>query len=189
MDTNLLRVLLGAVFVAMGGYYGFLAITAKAVPALVSQLLNVLMCAAMVAMLSPWGSAIHAIAGIEVFTAAALWFCYLALFAPHACAAPGFHAMKMLAMVWMAVAMALWMPAGTAGGHDMAAMSAPAITQAGVPGWSVAITAVVALVLLAGAIQTSTRVGDFARAAPAQQLHVLADGSLAIGMAMAFFAL
>lgn len=190
MDAYALRFLLGAVFIAMAGYYGYLSVTEKAWPVRVSHLLNVLMCAAMVFMVTPWGHSLPAIVSMEIFTAAALWFAYLALFTPQHCHTPWFHALKMLAMVWMSVAMTLAPRAGSRMGHDMSAMGTAAPAAVAAPQWSLAVTAIVALVLLAGAIRTSTRFGaDFAKAAPAQQLRVLADGSLALGMALALVVL
>lgn len=91
-------------------------------------------------LLMPWAAYGHlpASAQIVFFTAAALWYVYLALFVPHAQAGPGeghhdgpallwYHAGMMAAMVWMAVAMSP-VPgvamAGADGGskHGMAGM-------------------------------------------------------------------
>jgi Domain of unknown function (DUF5134) len=138
---------------------------------------HVLMCAAMLGMVWPWGTAIPPIAQVVVFTGAAAWFVGRAVLvaAPPAPSAVDagygarlrlasrarhwYHAAMMAAMVWMAVAMSVPLTAAAAGTADaagamaMTGMSMPASPSGALrpPAWVVAICLAAGLALGAAA--------------------------------------
>lgn len=97
---------------------------------------HVLMCLAMATMPWSWSTRVPAGVTITVFTLAAAWYAWLALFRPHADAGPGggghhsstlllaYHTVMMAAMVWMSVVMTAMM-AAPGGMAAMSAMPAP----------------------------------------------------------------
>lgn len=135
-------------FGALSLWYAGRVVAARDRPDRVSNLLHLLMSAAMVAM--PWPWAAPALPQVVVFTAGAFWYAGVALFRPAADAGLGvghgahggvpalwYHAAMLLAMVWMAVAMTPGTPSVDAGMSGMAGMAHGAAAQdAAVTGWA-----------------------------------------------------
>ena len=125
IDGAVLRWALTILFLLCIGLYGRQAFGARAWQQRVGWLLHVLMAAAMIAMVWPAGMRVPALLYVLVFTAAALYFVYLALFGPQVDHA-FYHAVMMAAMVVMGVAMtSTAMPATSStpamgAGHHMA---------------------------------------------------------------------
>lgn len=179
------RSILAAVFAAAGLYSIIRLVTARRAVSRIAHVLRIAMSAAMVAMLGPWNAALPEPLGLTLFTAAALWFGYVALFLPGAERHPWFDAGKMLAMVWMSVAMS---PIATQPVTQMAgmAMSSGGTMSAPAPTWSATVSIAVGLALLiAAAFQARCLI------APRRPQPV--DGGvmvvMATGMACSFFTL
>lgn len=139
----------------------------------------------MIAMPWMWGMSIPVPLSVAVFTAAALWYAFRALFRPASAAGPGdghphhgpvllwYHAAMMAAMVWMAVLMSM-------------------VGIVSLPGWSIALSvsfvllfAVATLWYLVRLVRAPT--GD-PRAHPAlpPAFDTLLSFAMAIGMGAGF---
>jgi hypothetical protein len=139
-----LQWILTVVFAATGGYFlvrvfvGFNAVDR------IVDLAHVIMSVVMVSMPWPWGMSIPVALQITVFTLAACWFVYLALFRPRTNIGPieghhqrplllWYHAIMMGSMVVMAALMSLALPMSSGdemGDMSMQAMSMPSPTAA-----------------------------------------------------------
>ncbi len=135
---------------------------------------HVLMSIAMAIMPWSWSMAVPAIVQIVVFTAAALWYVALLLFAVDAHPGPdtvhhhgggmlvGYHAVMMAGMVWMAALMSMMMGTDISGSaeHDMSGttgMGDMSTTGSGddlwaQPTWAVVVTLVFVLVFAVAAV-------------------------------------
>lgn len=174
----------------------------------VSNGLHVVM--AVVMILMPWSAyaKLPAVAQIVFFSAAALWYVYLALFDPHAQAGPGeghhrgpallwYHAGMMASMVWMAIAMTPLttssMPGMSMSGMDMGSGHSGAMAMTGSAQWAVSLSWVFGILFGLAAIWFIFRLGvlavatdDFRGHAFIQILDSAASVLMAAGMGIAF---
>jgi hypothetical protein len=167
--------------VAVGHYLGRMVTHRRygAWRSVLGEGLHALMGVAMIAMLWSWGSGVPIMAYVLVFTAAALWFVAVALFAGHSpatgpivtgrCAGPAgnawYHALMMASMVWMAVLLSATSGSATAGAapDDMASMpdmgmamserSTPSMPMFPMPQWSRVSCAALAIVFCVAALR------------------------------------
>ncbi|TDS80484.1 DUF5134 domain-containing protein [Amnibacterium kyonggiense] len=129
MGTPLTASVVAVVFGTLSVWFAGRLVTGRDVPDRISNLLHLLMSAAMAVM--PYSWAAPALPQVVVFSAGAFWYAGAALFRPAADAGLGvghgahgrvaglwYHAGMLLAMVWMAVAM---IPASA--GDDAAGMA------------------------------------------------------------------
>ncbi|QDZ13572.1 DUF5134 domain-containing protein [Humibacter ginsenosidimutans] len=179
----------------------------------VSNGVHVVMSLVMLAMPWPWVSVFATAAQIAFFTAAALWYVYLALFDVHADAGPGeghhrgpallwYHAGMMAAMVWMAVAMTPFAAQPQMPGMDMSHMqmtmssgSGMTAMTAGQP-WAITITWVFGILFCLATLWFLIRLVRQAIAADSLSgregvvlLDSLVSAVMAAGMAIAFLIL
>jgi hypothetical protein len=205
MGSSGLSTVLGVVFLGLALFYAAHAVRAGCAHDRACHALCVLMCAAMAAMLGPWTASVPTGLGIAVFTAAALWFCYRALFTRDAShrTHPWIASAEMAAMVWMYVAMspeaarpiaeersALPDAHAAMAGMAMPGMTMPDASAGGTPAWSLAISGLVATLLVVGALWYLRRPLLAAvrgrSVAAAARLDDMAAAVMAIGMAVAF---
>ncbi|MGN6443910.1 DUF5134 domain-containing protein [Amnibacterium sp.] len=209
MGTPSTAAVASVLFALLALWYAGRVVVARDAPDRVSNLVHLLMSAAMVAM--PWPWAAPALPQVVVFSAGAFWYVGVALFRPAADAQLGvghgahggvaglwYHAGMLLAMVWMAVAMIPSAPGGTAAMGSMTGMTAmtamtaaPAAAMTGWAPWALAVSialgtafggaAVVLLVLL-----VREAAGVAHRVAVAD---LAASAAMAAGMSYAFLVL
>jgi Domain of unknown function (DUF5134) len=175
----------------------------------VSNLVHAVMAVVMLAMPWSWYAVFPVAAQIAFFTAATFWYLYLALFRPSVAAAPAtdhhrhpavlvYHAVMMLAMVWMAVAMT---PVAAASGmDDMGGMSmghgTDSMPMTGSADWALVITwafgllfVVAALWFLIAALRRAITATRLSGHAGIVILDTLATALMAAGMACSFLLL
>lgn len=189
MDTTLaLRSALTVVFVACAGLYVAQVLAADGWLARAAWSLHVLMAVAMVAVAWPWDSHISPIAYVLIFTAGALYFAYLALFA----AGIGntvYRGVMMTSMVLMVLAMpSTPLPAaqevgamGAVPGMDMAGGGAPRAAPS-TPTWVIVACGGAAVFFLGAALRSFFVVIRGPR-------RPFADLLMAAGMGVSFAAL
>ncbi len=194
-------------FVVLGAVSLVAAVLARSWIDRASYIAHVIMCTAMVIMVSSWGMRAPMIVEILVFTALAFGYVALALFRPRQPAGPGdghhaspvvswYHAVMMAAMVWMAASMSIMasstLPVGAAAdampGMAMAGTPAgPAPAAVGpwsLPPWTLAVTLIFVAVFAAAAVWffvQLVRVRD--RHRHAGPLGMTAESVLSLGMA------
>jgi hypothetical protein len=217
IDNTPLRWVLFTVFAATAVYYLIKAVTPAPVADRVSCGWHAVMSVAMVSMLWTWGMSTPPVLGILVFSAAALWFVFLALFGTPTAGVGAhrihrsawYHVAMMASMVWMSVSMSMsdTMTGGVihsdAAGASMAGMaempgmdmSAASLPAAGPPSWIAYISLGSAvLYLVATAWFVSALVRSFTQspaAGAAHQGNLIGCGAsalMAAGMAAFFFA-
>jgi hypothetical protein len=179
---------LSVLFVVCVGLYARQAIGEKAWQRKLGWSLHVVMALAMIAMAWPVGMRIPALLFVLVFTAAALYFVYFALFGPRI-DHPVYHATMMGAMVVMAVVMqSAPMPGMTVtstspmGGHTMPMAGAAASAAGGAsgsPAWAAVACGVLAAVFLIASLWSVVVVIRGPR-------RPYADLLMSLGMALAF---
>ncbi|OPX13081.1 DUF5134 domain-containing protein [Mycobacterium sp. AT1] len=188
MASAALRWALTGVFVACAGLYLARVLAAGGRLAQVAWSLHVLMAVAMLAMAWPWGVYVSPLAYVLLFTAGALYFAYLALFAADI-GHTVYHGVMMASMVVMALVMSSTsLPAAPAvgamramPGMDMAGGSGPGAPPS-TPIW-VIVTCGVAVAFFLGAALRSFFVVIRGPQRP------LADLLMAAGMGVSFAAL
>ncbi|MFJ4655898.1 DUF5134 domain-containing protein [Nocardia sp. NPDC088792] len=215
MSNGVAGSVLAVMFSVMALFYGYRLVTVRERGEQVAEALRIVMCAAMVAMLGPWNAGVPTTLGIAVFTAAALFFVYRALFTTPRAGRhehPRVDAVKMLAMVWMYVAMS---PVATRpvtasadssmtgmGGMDgmggMSGMNMPGMGTASdsvpVPVWSATFSILVAVTVFGLGVWWHVRpaVRDRLSTAAGDRMLLLDDAVAALmttGMAAAFLLL
>ncbi|OZC76937.1 hypothetical protein CH274_19925 [Rhodococcus sp. 06-418-5] len=144
-DTSL-RWITTALFVFAAGYCVYRIIRAANWNVRIDHGFHLVMCAAMIAMVWPWGLGVPLLPQGAFFAAATVWFAISAARTapsttdvdehPHGPAMGGYHAFMMAAMVWMVAVMAGWLPGAAAHDHTadaadggMAGMGAHAHTR------------------------------------------------------------
>ncbi|MEU5262234.1 DUF5134 domain-containing protein [Amycolatopsis sp. NPDC021455] len=172
IEANGLRWILTAVFVAAGAFCLYRCVRRGSMASRVGDVLHTAMCVAMVAMVWPATMGVAGLPQVVLFGFAAAWFAVAAVRgAQESRWHPVYHAVMMLAMVWMVFAMPRAMVgSGAATTMDMPGMEGMAMALpsagGGVPGDVV----IVALTLAAGFCAAGTaflaRVIDTARVAP-----------------------
>ncbi|WP_375390021.1 DUF5134 domain-containing protein [uncultured Amnibacterium sp.] len=155
MGTPVTASVASILFGGLSLWFAVRVVAGRDLPDRVSNLLHLLMSAAMAAM--PWPWAFPALPQVLVFSAGAFWYAGIALFRPTADAGLGvghgrhgvagllYHAAMMLVMVWMAVAMLPGPPArtdaaGTAGTAMSAMTGGAAETLTGDAPWALAVS-------------------------------------------------
>lgn len=152
MVTNAaLQLILSVIFGVSGIYFVVRLFIGVGSVDRIINLAHVLMSATMFAMVWPWGAHVPLAPQFIVFSVAAVWFVYLAVFRPNvpfgAISAHhrrplllGYHAIMMASMVWMAAQMSL-----TPMSKSMASMSMGTPSHAmTAPSWALAISFVFA---------------------------------------------
>lgn len=215
MGTPVTASVASLLFGALSAWFAGRVVTGRDVPDRVSNLLHLLMSAAMAAM--PWAWAPPALPQVLVFTAGAFWYAGIALFRPTADAAIGvghgphgvaglwYHAGMTLAMVWMAVAMTPSTPGGGAAGGmtgmtGMAGMSgtagaasagstAVAATATGDAPWALAVSIALGVVFAIAAVWLTVLLVQ--ESAGVARRHEVADltASTAMAAGMAYMLL
>lgn len=176
-------------------------------------LLQALMCAAMVAMVWPWGASLPVVPQVVLFTAATVWFLGVLAFSAGRPDRAGLvhQVLMMVTMVWMVAVMPLTMrPAagqpvhggsGHAGHGASGHGSGDAAPSAAVPAHVAVVGALVALAMLGWAWWWLARALDNARAAPStldtnsprgrtamlRRGRCTAEAAMSMGMAVAAF--
>ncbi|MFI1912244.1 DUF5134 domain-containing protein [Nocardia sp. NPDC020380] len=208
MGNGVAGSVLAVAFSTMALFYGYRLVTVREQGEQIAEGLRIVMCAAMVAMLGPWNAGVPTTVGIAVFTAAALFFVHRALFSARGAGRhehPRVDAAKMLAMVWMYVAMS---PVSTrpvtasadssmAGMAGMSGMNMPGMsTTSGsvpVPVWSAAFSILVAVIVFGLGVWWHVRPAVKDRLGAAGDRMLLLDDAVAAlmttGMAAAFLLL
>lgn len=208
MGNSVAGSVLAVVFSAMALFYGYRLVTVRERGERIAEALRIVMCAAMVAMLGPWNAGVPTTLGIAVFTAAALFFVHRALFSPRGAGRhehPQVDAVKMLAMVWMYVAMSpvATRPVTASADSSMASMTGMSgMTMPGmsttsdsvpVPAWSAACSILVAVTLFGLGVWWHVRPAVQDRLGTSGDRTLLLDDAVAAlmttGMAAAFLLL
>ena len=204
MGTPVTASVVSILFGALSLWFAGRAVTGRDVPDRVSNLLHLLMSAAMTAM--PWSWAPPALPQVVVFSAGAFWYAGVALYRPtadagigvghgrHGAAGLWYHAAMMLAMVWMAVAMIPGAPeAGDGSGMSMAHMGGAA-AGAGMTGdapWALAVSIALGFGFVVAAAWLNVLLVREAIgvARPAEVADLTASTAMAAGMAFTLLVL
>jgi hypothetical protein len=124
-----LRWILTVAFAAAGVFHLVRCVRPQAAGVRTSEILHLVMCVAMIAMVWPRGASVPAVVWIAVFTVSTGWFVTRAANASGRRMVPAFFATAAATMVWMGASM----PAQAAPHHDMA-MARPS-GSAGYAAW------------------------------------------------------
>lgn len=154
-----------------------------------SELLHLVMCVSMIAMVWPWGTRVPGTVWVGVFTVSTGWFVAQAARSHGRRAAPAFFATAAAAMVWMSAAPAHAAPPG--GHHDMV-MATASHAPSGYLAW---ISAGLGGYLMLAAIWwviRGMRLAGLATTPPpdhSPNWSALCHGSMSAGMALALLAM
>ncbi|MFF1613694.1 DUF5134 domain-containing protein [Amycolatopsis sp. NPDC058278] len=173
IEATGLRWILTAVFVAAGAFCVYRCFRRKSVTGRVGDVLHAAMCLAMVAMVWPATMGVAGVPQVVLFGFAAVWFAVAAVrgAAHEGRWHPGYHAVMMLAMVWMVFAMPRAMVgSGAATTMDMPGMEGMAMALpsagGGVPADVVIVALTLAIAFCLAGIAFLARLVDGARVTP-----------------------